>query len=63
MRENKMNNVGSEEEQKHSNEIFCNVKNCAYHDGEQVCKANSIKIGPHFAVSSNDTICATFKGK
>jgi len=43
--------------------ICCNVKNCAYHSGEKVCTAQEITVGSHFAVSSNDTTCATFKGK
>lgn len=63
MQENKINNFGLEEEEGHINQIYCDVKNCAYHEGENVCNADSIKVGPHFAVSSNDTICATFKDK
>ena len=43
--------------------IECSVKNCAYHDGKKDCCADHINVGPSFAVSSNDTICATFKRK
>lgn len=49
--------------QEHSTEIYCDVKNCHYHGGDKLCTAKDIQVGPHFAVSSNDTICATFKGK
>lgn len=38
-------------------------ENCAYHDGKKYCCADHINVGPSFAVSSNDTICATFKRK
>ena len=41
--------------------VKCDVKNCVYHDGKKNCSAEKIDIGPTFAVSSNDTICATFK--
>ena len=41
--------------------VFCDVKNCAYHDGKNICTANKIKVGPTHAISSIDTICATFK--
>ena len=43
--------------------IECSVKNCAYHDGKKYCCADHINVGPSFAVSSNDTIRATFKRK
>ena len=49
--------------QNQAHTICCNVKNCAHHSGEKVCTAQEITVGPHFAVSSNDTTCATFKGK
>ncbi|MDD2361886.1 MAG: DUF1540 domain-containing protein [Oscillospiraceae bacterium] len=41
--------------------VYCDVKNCTYHDGENICTANKIKVGPSHAISSIDTICATFK--
>lgn len=43
--------------------ISCDVKSCVYHDSETHCTANSIVVGPTFAASSNDTVCATFKPK
>ena len=41
--------------------ITCDVKNCAYHDGETRCTAAEITVGPTYASTSNDTACATFK--
>jgi len=46
---------------KHIKGVCCNVKNCAYHDGESCCTAKAINIGPMQAVSCQETICATFK--
>ncbi len=46
---------------KHIKGINCSVKNCAYHDGECYCNAESIHVGPTSAESSTDTVCATFK--
>ncbi len=45
------------------NHIHCDVKNCVYHDGEHTCRADEITVGPNFAISSTDTVCATFKTK
>ena len=41
--------------------IVCDVKNCAYHDGETRCMAGEITVGPAYASTSGDTVCATFK--
>ena len=43
--------------------ISCDVKNCAYHEGDCHCTAEKIAVGPSFASSSTDTVCATFKQK
>ena len=43
--------------------ITCDVKNCQYHCGEHYCSANKIAVGPSSAVTSADTVCATFKPK
>jgi len=43
--------------------ITCDVKNCAYHEGDCHCTASKIAVGPSHATSSTDTICATFKPK
>ncbi len=43
------------------NGVRCEVKNCHYHDHNHFCTAPEIKVGPQFANTSADTICATFK--
>lgn len=43
--------------------ISCDVKNCYYHDNSNYCTAEQINVGPVSAVSSAETICATFKPK
>ena len=43
------------------NRVKCNVSNCEFHDKAGLCCAKEIEVGPHYANSSNDTICATFK--
>ena len=48
---------------KHIKGIKCNVCNCYYHDQETCCTAHEISVGPSNAVSSGDTLCATFKPK
>ena len=49
--------------QKHIEGIVCDVKNCQYHAGDCHCTAEKIAVGPSFATSSTDTVCATFKPK
>ena len=41
--------------------VSCEVANCHYHDGKSHCTADRINVGPGYANSSADTICATFK--
>lgn len=41
--------------------IKCDVKNCAYNDGKNHCTADHIAVGPGYATSCTDTVCATFK--
>lgn len=48
---------------KHIKGISCDVKNCSYHDGDSYCTADQIAVGPSFATSCTDTVCATFKQK
>ena len=43
--------------------VVCDVKNCVHHDGECYCAAKEISVGPTYAISSADTVCATFKSK
>ena len=47
----------------HIKGISCDVKNCQYHQGDCYCTAEKIAVGPSFATSSTDTVCATFKPK
>ena len=42
------------------NGVRCEVSNCHYNE-QKACAAKEIKVGPHFASSSCDTVCATFK--
>jgi len=56
-------NIKQSDRQDHMNSIICDVKNCVYHDGEDHCSAAGIQVGPTYAVSPADTVCATFKGK
>ena len=50
-------------EKKHISGIVCNVSNCVHHDCETHCTAKEIAVGPSFATTSQDTICATFRQK
>ena len=43
--------------------IVCDVKNCMYHEKNNCCTAGEIAIGPSYAISSSETVCATFKPK
>lgn len=43
--------------------ITCDVRNCVYHDTSNCCMAGHIAVGPSYAHSSSDTVCATFKPK
>lgn len=47
----------------HNKGVVCDVRNCAYHDGNNYCTAAKISVGPSFATSCTDTVCATFKQK
>jgi hypothetical protein len=40
--------------------ITCDVTNCYYNE-HQTCCAEEIKVGPQYAASSSDTVCATFR--
>lgn len=43
--------------------IVCDVRNCIHHDGRNCCTAGEISVGPSYAMTSNETVCATFKPK
>lgn len=41
--------------------IKCDVQNCVYHKKDNSCEAGNIEVGPGYANSSEETICATFR--
>ncbi|MDF2567816.1 MAG: hypothetical protein K0R90_1272 [Oscillospiraceae bacterium] len=41
--------------------IKCDAHNCAYNDNQRHCVAKEISVGNHFATTSDDTVCETFK--
>lgn len=44
--------------------IVCDVKNCVYHGAcDNCCTASAISVGPSYAESSAETVCATFRPK
>lgn len=55
--------TGSCESTKCIKGVVCDVKNCAYHSGENNCCAGTISVGPREASCSANTNCATFKPK
>ena len=63
MEEKKLYNDCKCDMSKHIKGIVCDVTNCVYHDCETHCTANEIAVGPSFATTSQDTVCATFKQK
>ncbi len=44
-------------------EVSCDVKNCVHHDGQKLCTAGMIHVGPNHANDSKDTVCSTFKSR
>ena len=61
MEDKKLYNDCKCDSSKHIKGIKCDVKNCVYHDCDTYCTAGQIAVGPSFATSSSDTVCATFK--
>ena len=59
--ENKQQNNCKCDESKRIKGIVCDVKNCAYHNGNNECYAGCICVGPCDATCSANTTCATFK--
>ncbi len=47
----------------HIRGVSCCVKNCLHNDESGYCTAPSISIGPGYASSCTDTVCASFKKK
>jgi len=60
--ENKIFNKDSKQV-KENKGVLCDVCNCVYHNGENHCTATKINVGPSYATSCTDTVCATFKQK
>lgn len=46
---------------RHIRGISCDVRNCVYHDGDSYCTADRVAVGPSYATSCTDTVCATFR--
>lgn len=40
--------------------IHCDVTNCYYNERKE-CHAEEITVGPQYAATSSDTVCATFR--
>ena len=40
----------------HISGVRCDAVNCAYHDGERFCTAESITVGPHTAAKRDETL-------
>ncbi len=53
--------LGSNTVPRHIRGITCDVKNCAYHDGDNFCTAERVTIGSVIATSREATRCATFE--
>lgn len=60
---NTKNDGTSKKTCKENRGVLCDVINCVYHDGESHCTAEKINVGPSYATSCTDTVCATFKQK
>jgi len=56
-----MMNINSIGDQDYIHGIVCDVTNCIYNEEDNICTAKEIKVGPQYAASSADTICATFR--
>lgn len=49
------------ESKKKNKGVVCDVKNCMYNDKNSHCTAEKIAVGPTYATSCSDTVCATFR--
>lgn len=61
--ETKKFNCHSDDTTKHIQGIVCEVKNCVHHDCETYCTAGKIAVGPSYACTNAETVCATFEQK
>ena len=41
--------------------VSCDVRNCIYNDLHSHCTAEKIAVGPTYAASCTDTVCASFR--
>ena len=41
--------------------VICDAVNCEYNTGDGECHAKQISVGPLYASSCTDTVCATFR--
>lgn len=48
---------------RHIKGVVCDVHNCVHHASENCCTADKIAVGPSYATSCSDTVCASFKPK
>ncbi|MBE6904051.1 MAG: DUF1540 domain-containing protein [Ruminococcaceae bacterium] len=56
-----MDLFNNHENKKGHKNIKCNVCNCVYHCDDNHCGADSINVGPSFADTAAQTVCASFK--
>lgn len=54
--------IAPDPKQAHLRGVACSVKNCIYNDDCR-CTALKINVGPGYATSCTDTVCATFKAR
>lgn len=47
----------------HIEGIKCDVKSCAFHDGDNYCCAKEITVGKIYAVNRTETVCSTYRRK
>lgn len=55
-----MNNCEHKKMPKHNKGVVCDVHNCIYNGCENCCTAEQIAIGPSYAKTGTETLCATF---
>ena len=58
-------NTGTVSDQEHNSQIRCEVSECKYHEGIDVCQASMINVSPctENCTTDSDTACATFEKK
>ena len=53
--------IDADRRPQHIHGIVCDVTSCAYHDGDSFCTARRVHVGPLYANTTGQTLCATFK--